>query len=192
VSTAFNSGFLDLRRYARLSPDHDLALRVVAGGSLGGDPLPPRLQHTLGGEGSLPGHGLMSLDCGARSIEIGVDRRDGEGRTTVHPRYGCSRIALFQAEYRGRLPVSLGGGGGWEEDSWSADGWIPDLDLSPSWALFFNAGRGWSQLDGEPDSDTMVDVGLGVLLGKLGIYWAYPLTGDDRSVNFFVRLQRRF
>jgi hypothetical protein len=192
VSTAFNSGFLDVRRYARLSPDHDLALRVVAGGSLNGDPLPPRLQHTLGGEGSLPGHRLMSRDCGARATEIAVERRDGGGRTTVFPRYGCSRIALFQAEYRGRLPLGFGDDGGWEEEGWAADGWIPDVDFSPGWALFFNAGRGWSQLEGAPDSDTAADVGVGLLLGKLGLYWAYPLTGDDRRVNFFVRLQRRF
>lgn len=192
LSTSFNSGFVDLRRYARLSPDHDLALRVVAGGSLDGDPLPPRFQRTLGGVGTLPGYGLLSRDCGARSTEIAVDRRDGEGVTTVFPRYGCSRIALFQAEYRGRIPLSFGGDDEWEEESWDAEGWIPDVDLSPSWSLFFNAGRGWSQIEGAPDSDTVADLGVGVLLGKLGLYWAYPLHGDDRSVNFFVRLQRRF
>lgn len=192
VSASFNSGFVDVRRYARLSPDHDLALRVVAGGSLGGDPLPPRFQHALGGEGSLPGFRLMSRDCGARATEVAVQRREGEGMTTAFPYYGCSRFALFQAEYRGRLPVDLGGGGGWEEGGWDADGWIPDVDLSPGWAVFFNAGRGWSQMDGAPDSGTVADVGVGLLLGKLGIYWAYPLSGDDRGVNFFVRLQRRF
>jgi hypothetical protein len=26
----------------------------------------------------------------------------------------------------------------------------------------------------------------------LGFYWAYPLEGEDRGVNFFARLQARF
>lgn len=187
-STSFRSGFLDVRRYARLSPDHDLALRFVAGGSLGGDLLPPQLQHALGGEGSLPGYRLMSIDCGARSQPLA--RSSETNAEVVFQRYGCSQFTLFQAEYRGRLPF---GGSIWNPESFDeAASWLPGVDLTPSWVLFFNAGRGWSQNPDLPDTDTVADLGGGLLIGKLGLYLAVPLTETDRSLNFFVRLQKRF
>jgi hypothetical protein len=188
LSPRFRSGFFDLRRYARLSPDHDLALRVVAGGSLGGQPLPPQYQHALGGEGSLPGHPLMSVDCGARRSPVRVE--SGGGLEPVFQRYGCSRFALFQAEYRGRLPF---GWSGWSQTATDeAPDWLPPVDVSPSWTVFFNAGRGWSQSPDFPDTGTVADVGAGILLGRVGAYVALPLTESGRSMNFFVRLQPRF
>ena len=64
--------------------------------------------------------------------------------------------------------------------------------------MFFDAGHGWS-LAGEgtpahlgPDSETLMDVGVGFFLGDLGLYWAWPLNGEDRDSNFFVRLSHRF
>lgn len=188
LSPRFRSGFFDLRRYARLSPDHDLALRVVAGGSLGGQPLPPQYQHALGGEGSMPGHALMSMDCGARRQPVQV-QSDGDV-VPVFQRYGCSRFALFQAEYRGRLPF---GTDRWSQPSSDGGrGWLPPVDISPSWAVFFNAGRGWSQSPDFPDTGMVADVGAGVLLGRVGAYIAVPITSSARSMNFFVRLQPRF
>jgi hypothetical protein len=38
----------------------------------------------------------------------------------------------------------------------------------------------------------LYDAGAGVMLGGFGFYAAVPLTGDDRSVNFFIRLGARF
>jgi hypothetical protein len=122
-----------------------------------------------------------------------VVRDDIESRTPVYARYGCDQIALFQAEYRGEL--SLGWNWGRNERGWEDDwDWYPTVDFDPSWAVFFNAGRGWTA-DGLGDTDTLADVGLGLYLGDLGLYLAYPLTEDqkgERNVNFFIRLTRRF
>lgn len=193
VSSDFTTAFLDFRRYARVGPYSDLTFRGVLGGSVDGSPLPAQFQHALGGEGSLPGHSLFSSDCGARS-SIGVVERgteDEPGPELVFPSYGCDRIALFQVEYRGTFDFGLDFDPADEED-WEDWTWYPDVDLSPSWAVFFDAGRGWSRSPGGIDTDTMADLGAGLFLGDLGIYWAYPLTGENRDLNFFVRLQRRF
>jgi hypothetical protein len=197
----FKTGFLDLRRYIRLGPDSDLRLRGLLAGSLDGEPLPPQYQHTLGGEGSLPGYGLMSADCGVRAQPYSILQgpADNPVRTSTFAGYGCDRIALFQAEYRGNLSFNLNLGSDHNPDGngWS---WYPDIDLSPSWAVFFDAGRGWS-LAGSgaaippfvgTDTQTLMDVGAGVSLGDIGIYWAWPLNGGDKKVNFFLRIAHRF
>jgi hypothetical protein len=190
-STDFTTGFLDLRRYARIGPGADLTFRTVLAGSLDGGALPAQFQHALGGEGSLPGYRPFSQDCGARSVSF--ERVDGEGDPScerVFGRYGCDRIALFQVEYRGHLSFDLGLDP--DEEDWENWDWYPAVDLTPSWAVFFNAGRGWSRLAAGSDTETVADLGVGVFLGDLGLYWAYPLTGEDRRGNFFIRLQRRF
>lgn len=186
-SPHFTSVLLDLRRYARVGPDADLSFRGVFGGALTGR-LPTQFQHALGGEGSLAGYRPFSLDCGARSRTYTIERG---GTRNVVPSYGCDRFALFQAEYRGHFSLDLGLSPD-DDEQWESWDWYPAIDLSPSWAVFFEAGRGWSRIDGGIDTETAADVGVGVFLGQLGFYWAYPLTGDDRRVNFFVRLQRRF
>jgi hypothetical protein len=107
--------------------------------------------------------------------------------------YGCDRTVLFQAEIRRTLPFS------WDPlpASWDNSGFASLFDLRPEWALFFNAGQGWALGDmgtGIPraDSPTRADMGLGLFVGPLRFYWAFPLNGPDRGVNFFVRLDRRF
>jgi hypothetical protein len=189
TGTDFTSGLVDLRRYARVGPDADLTFRGVLGGALSGGGLPSQFQHALGGEGSLSGFRPFSLDCGARERRAVVVRDDDED--DAFTRYGCDRMALFQVEYRGHFSIELstnpGGEGSWE--NWD---WYPAVDLSPSWAVFFEAGRGWSRTPGGIDTDTAANLGAGLFLGDLGLYWAYPLTGTGRSTNFFVRLQRRF
>lgn len=193
------TGFLDLRRYARLGPLSDVRVRGLFAGSLNDGPLPPQFQHALGGEGSLPGYRPFSLDCGARSRAVQAARgRDGE-RVTAFPAYGCDRIALFQFEYRGGFSIDFDLGGqddDWDED-WNDWEWYPVIDVEPRWALFFNAGQGWAlgQDDGpfaRSDTGRFADVGAGFFLGDVGLYWAYPLNGDDRGVNFFLRIDHRF
>jgi hypothetical protein len=180
-------GMLDLRRYNRLGPDSRLHFRLLAAGSLDGNPLPPQHQVALGGEGSLPGHSRFALDCGARASTL---LREGEA---VHPFYGCDRVLLGQVEYHGLLPFPRPPGPSGEED-WE---WGALLELQPAWTFFLNGGRGWA-LEGAPalgpaeDSPFRADVGAGVHLGALGLYWAYPLNRRDRGLNFFVRLQHRF
>ncbi|HSW28949.1 MAG TPA: polymer-forming cytoskeletal protein [Longimicrobiales bacterium] len=198
VDTDFTAGSLDLRRYTRLGPGADLRLRGFVAGSVDGDPLPPQFQRALGGEGSLPGFPLLSVDCGARastySVLVGAG---GEAlRTPVYAGYGCDRVALFQAEYRGSVSFDMGLG---DDDEWDEGwGWAPSVSIDPSWSVFFDAGHGWSLAkDGTPgrlgpDSETLMDVGVGFFLGDIGLYWAWPLNGEDRDSNFFVRLSHRF
>ncbi len=199
VDPGFTTGFLDIRRYNRVSPSSELVLRGVFGGSLDGEPLPPQYQHAMGGEGSLPGFPLFSLDCGARGRVVAVEGRlDHLGfPEPAVPGYGCDRMALFQAEYRGGFgwEVDLGDDDedGWDE-GWSWDG---DLRFRPRWAAFLDAGRGWSLTESDDDGqrfdeNSHLDVGLGLFVGNLGFYLAAPLSGDGSGVNFFVRLDHRF
>lgn len=198
LGSGFRSGFLDLRRYARLSPEADVRIRGVLGGSLDGEALPPQFQHALGGEGTLPGYRLFSGDCGARSREYSAFRTvEGESaRTPVFPSYGCDRVALVRLEYRRSfsLGMDLGSGGNDWNDDWE---WYPMLDFSPRLSLFFDAGRGWAleelgRATPGQDTETLMDVGVGVYLGELGLHWAWPLTGDDRGANFYLRIDHRF
>lgn len=196
VDAGFTSASVDLRRYNRVSPTSELNLRLVWAGSVDGDPLPPQYQTALGGEGTLPGYSLFDLDCGARGDLLNIRRVafDDDQDTThpVFPSYGCDRAFLAQLEYRSHLSLNLDLGPDDDED-WTADaGWYPVVDLDPTVVVFADLGRGWSRSDPALDSGTFADVGLGVYLGDLGFYWAWPLNGDDRGVNFFIRLQRRF
>lgn len=179
---------IDLRRYARVDPTSDLRLRLYVAGSVSEDPLPPQFQQALGGLGSLPGHHRFALDCGARQSAVLVGDPVDAQRT--YPRYGCDRTALIQAQYRNELDFNFGTGSGNQDwDDWR---WWPNVDLTVAWILFMDAGRGWSYSPGGSDTETLADVGAGLTLGDLGLFWAYPMNGDDRRVRFFVRLQHRF
>jgi hypothetical protein len=194
--TDFLTGFLDLRGYLRINPGASLNLRGVLGGALNEVPLPPQYQHALGGPGSLPGHHTFQQDCGAREVTRVFDHQAEGGviRSDVFPSYGCDRFALFQAEFRGNLFLDWGLGWDDERDPWEDDwSWYPNIDFSPNWAAFFNAGQAWN-IDSD-ETDMLMDVGVGILFGDLGVYFAYPLTEDgsgDRDGNFFIRLSRRF
>jgi hypothetical protein len=192
--TGFLTGFLDVRGYLRINPGASLNIRGVMGGALSDVPLPPQFQHAIGGVGSLPGYRRFAQDCGAREVTRVYDKMVDKAvlRSDVFPSYGCDRFALFQAEFRGTLfSFHRGNGGGdpWEED-WN---WYPNIDFSPNWAAFFDAGQAWS-LNSE-ESETLMDLGLGIFFGDLGAYFAYPLNEDkngNRKGRFFVRLSRRF
>lgn len=198
IPNDFKTGTVDLRRYARLGPGADLRIRGLLAGSLDGNPLPPQFQRTLGGEGTIPGFPVMNIDCGARTSSFSVFREvDGDSmRMPVYGGYGCDRVALFQAEYRSALSFDFGLGpdNDWD-DSWD---WYPGIDFTPSWSVFFDAGRGFTLADPAspaflgPDSNTLMDVGFGLHLGELGLYWAWPLNGEKRDVNFFLRIDHRF
>ncbi|NNF39722.1 MAG: hypothetical protein HKN71_13710 [Gemmatimonadetes bacterium] len=191
ADATFTTGFLEFRRHARLSPDQDLALRVVAGGTIDGELQPAWYQHTLGGEGSLPGFRLNELDCGARDELLQTVHRGTSELEPVYARYGCGRIALFQLQYRSRAGLGfLDRNAGVQTVGNS--GWLDAIDWNPSWLIFFDAGRGWSQSGQAPDEPAVADIGAGITVAGLGAYWAYPLSGDDRRANFYLRLQRRF
>jgi hypothetical protein len=191
VSTGFTTGFVDVRRYTPVGDRSGLAMRVVGGGSLGGEALPPQFQHALGGPGTLPGFPLFHADCGARRIPV---QREED---TFFPSYGCDRFALGQVEYRGNLSFDLGFG--YPRDDRRRDWWDDiRIETRPTWVVFADAGRGWAaseRIHGETGThtETLVDAGLGVLIGKLGIYAAMPLNGDvDQSPRFMLRWGPRF
>ncbi len=173
---------LDLRRYARLGPSSRLAVRLLATGSITGDALPVQRQHTLGGEGTLPGFELRRFDCGAqRQIVV------RGGRAFQHF-YGCDHATLIQLEYQTDLAFlrRLGGSS------------IDQLGLLQRTraAAFFDAGRAWTLEEqkgvrNNGNDDFSADAGFGVRLGPVGFYWAFPVSGRGEPMNFFVRIGPR-
>jgi hypothetical protein len=186
----FTAGLIDARIYRLVGRDATLSFRFVGAGSLTEKSLPPQFQHAFGGAGSLPGYSSFSADCGARTSAVLTSE---EATQVFFPYYGCDRMALFSAEYRGGFDFHWGGFDMWDEDD---DHWDWDFNASPNWIVFFDAARGWAnddaRLRGASDTETLYDVGAGILLGDVGIYTAVPLTGEDRSLRFFVRLGPRF
>ena len=192
----YSRGFLDVRRYNRISPDAQLNLRFVAGGWLDGDELPLQRRFSLGGPGTLPGYDfrrLRATDEGdAPPADVGMC---GGALAPFGAPAQCERMALAQLEYRGDLRLDLFGG----FDDWDGGRWDPDAE----WILFADAGRGWlvGEREGEltyprdrlPSLGTWrTDVGIGLSFGKLGFYIAKSVTDADEPPNFFVRLKRRF
>jgi hypothetical protein len=190
----FTTAFIDIRRYMPVGYASQLNLRVVGGGALTNAPLPPQFQHALGGIGTLPGYDQFEADCGARLVP---SSRVQDGTTQNYfPSYGCDRFALFQAEYRGRLSLDLGFGDSWHEDHWS-DWRDWNWDVNPSWVVFFDAGRGWTNDTGglaglSRNTGWLYDAGLGLLIDRVGLYAAFPLTDGGGSTRFFLRLDHRF
>jgi hypothetical protein len=197
---AFTSGTIDVRRYNRIGPWSRLNLRAIAGGSLDGSPLPPQRQHALGGEGSLPGFALFSRDCGARRSRVyrASDVSGGAATLAELPQYftayGCDRFALVQAEYRGDLSLRLHWSADDEDDD-EDEGWAKTalrngLNAGFGWVLFADAGRGWTLDDRLMGTDTAVDVGAGIIIGRLGVYAALPVS-EGGGMNLFIRLSPR-
>ena len=188
---SYHRGFLDLRRYNRISPDAQLNVRVVLGGWLGGDELPLQRRLSVGGSGTLPGFDFRRF-YEANDVGMCTSASDAlQGRPAQ-----CERVALVQAEYRGDLLF----GHDWP----AADRWLGGMRRSDmAWVLFFDAGRGW--LVGDPageiryESGSMpplgtfrTDVGLGIDLGLLGVYVAKSISQSKEPANVFVRIRHRF
>jgi hypothetical protein len=176
--TGFTAARLDLRRYSRISPYSLFGFRVLAAGSVDGKALPPQRQHALGGEGSLPAFGQFVFDCGARN-------EPPEPGDASFAYYGCDRLALVQLEYQASFPLARRIG--------ERFGLSRIFTNSVRWVAFFDAGRAWTEPDarhgrGSGGADFSADAGLGIRIAGLGAYWAFPLSGGDRPVNFFVRL----
>jgi hypothetical protein len=184
-------GSADLRRYARVSPSSRLAVRLYTAGSLRDEPLPAQFQSTLGGEGSLPGHPAFSVACDARSLLVPPPGDAPPGQQALGA-YGCDQVGLAQIELQRTLPLV------WDPspEDWEGSEWASLLRIQPVVSVFLNAGEGRSaNQEGflvRTDSPGRADVGVGLVTGSLGLYWAYPLNRKDRGINFFIRLDRRF
>ncbi|HVZ78902.1 MAG TPA: BamA/TamA family outer membrane protein [Gemmatimonadaceae bacterium] len=187
----YDRGFLDVRRYNRLSPGRQLNLRVVAGGWLGGDPLPVERRFSVDGPGALPGFEFRSM-------------RAGDDVATCTPAVAapgypaqCDRMLLAQAEYRASLH--------WGLFDWGNDnGWHPGhLHGDAAWVLFADAGRGWLVGDETQPmtygrgvipslSSFRTDMGVGLDFDEIGVYLAKALSTPGQPARAFVRLRHRF
>lgn len=179
--TGFTALSLDFRRYARISPYAVVAMRLAAAGSADGRPLPPQRQHALGGDATLPAFGLLRFDCGARN-------RGLEAEDVAYPFYGCDRATLVQLEYQASFPLARRFG--------DRIGLSAAFSNSVRWVAFFDAGRAWTEPGSRAgrtggNDEFSADAGLGIRVGALGAYWAVPLSGSERPINFFVRLGPR-
>lgn len=182
-------GFLDLRRYNRVSPDAQLNFRVVAGGWLNGDPLPLQRRFSVDGPGTLPGYDFRSpstsnyLTCTTGAFVPGRPAQ-------------CDRMALVQAEYRGDLNFDL-------FTDWGDDDYMRGHSTGV-WVFFADAGRGWLVGPTTDDSLTFVrdrlpplgsfrtDLGVGLDFDVIGAYVAKAMSAPKEPANFFVRIRHRF
>jgi hypothetical protein len=192
-ATNYARGFLDLRRYNRVSPEGQLNLRVVAGGWLNGDELPLQRRFSVGGPGAIDGFPFRRTGDGddVRPCSDGVNIPLGVPAQ-------CERMVLFQAEYRGDLWLSMFGD--WQfTDSWRHGGWRHRAQ----WVVFTDAGRGWLVGDRAGDlqypkdqlpglSTFKTDIGVGFDAGLIGLFVAKSVTDSKEPPNFFVRVGKRF
>jgi hypothetical protein len=182
-------GFLDVRRYNRLTPGAQLNVRAVVGGWMGGDALPLQRRLSVGGPATLPGFDFR------RHWRGGEDRLQCSepGGVVAGVPAMCDRIALIQVEYQGSL--------GFDVADYEST-WIPaELD-GPTWIAFANAGRGWRARDDAltsygtqsfPAFSTYKsDIGLGLDFGALSVAVAKSVSDAKEPVNVIVRLERRF
>ena len=162
--------------------------------------LPPQFQHALGGVGSLPGlHNFAedpatltpAMDCGARSFFVAAADAN-LFQASFFPFYGCDRYVLFQAQLEGYFGFEIGDA----DLDFRDEGVAVNLELVPRWILFFDAAQAWAQGNIGPfqrnDESRRYDAGGGIAFGDLGFYLGVPLNGDDKDVQFVVRLGGRF
>ena len=204
---AYGRGFLDVRRYNRLSPDAQLNLRLVTGGWLHGDALPVQRRLSVTGPGAMPGFDFRvpagrDADVGNCSQPAGA----GVGPVAGAPAQ-CDRMLMTQVEFRNDIRVRLLGDDGLSRPR------LRSFRRTASWVVFADAGRGWL-VDGAragtlaygrdqlPSLGSwLADVGAGLdfshgratgEVGAFGVYVAKSVSSPDQPLNFLVRVRRRF
>jgi len=192
-SYQFNRLFLDVRRYARVSPSGRVNLRLLAGGWLGGDPLPLQRRLSVGGPDPLTGYAFRHSGC---------NRDIADPAFTGSLAAACDRVVALQAEYRGHLKLNWSYtpfGTGREEGDEEGGGTVQRLE-GPDVVVFGDAGLGWLVGNGPgrlPSTrlptlgSWLADLGLGVDWGGFGLYVAKAVTTGER-LRFTVRLDHRF
>lgn len=174
----YRYGLIDARRYARLTPHARLSLRAVAAGTLSDDSLPAFRQQALGGEASLPAYDIYDFDCGGHAVPD----------VSATPFYGCDRLLLLQLEYQSSFSALTRFSTRFGHDFGLFD--------NVRWMVFFDTGRSWTPARtagsrGVGTPDFITDAGFGIRFGRLGAYWAVPLSARQSGVNFFMRLGPR-
>jgi hypothetical protein len=191
-SYAFHRLFLDARRYARVSPSGRVNLRLVAGGWLGGDPLPLQRRLSLGGPDPMAGYRFRHSAC---------NRDITDAAFTGSRLAACDRVFALQAEYRGHVKLNWSYTPSREEGDEEGRSDSPLLRLEgPDLVVFGDAGQAWlvGNGPGRLPSDRLptlgswlADLGLGVDWGGFGMYVAKAVTTGER-LRFTVRLDHRF
>ena len=187
----YGRGWLDARRYNRVSPQGHLNFRLVFGTQLGGSPLPLESRFSMGGPGSLPGYAFRQL------LSPDVFTCSGSVVPSGQPAQ-CDRMLLAQIEYRADFTLRL-----FRRESKEGEAAGYHVVQPLSWVVFTDGGRGWTtgpSVAGlqygswtlPPLYTFRTDVGAGVDLGWLGLYGAKSLTDWQTPMRFVVRLQHRF
>ena len=187
-SYRFTRAFFDLRRYTRVSPSGRVNLRLLAGGWLGGDPLPLQRRLSIGGPDPLAGYGFRGSACNR-------DITDAAFRGTLLA--ACDRVLLVQAEYRGHISLHWAYNSSRPEDEQSKSLLAlrgPDLvvlgDAGQAWLVGTGPGRVPS--DRLPTIGSWLgNLGLGVDWGGFGLYVAKAVTTGE-PLRFTLRLDHRF
>jgi len=187
-SYGFSRLFLDFRRYTRISPSGRMNLRVLAGGWIGGDPLPLQQRFSIGGPDPLAGYGFRHSACNRDIIDPAFTN------TQVA---ACDRVILAQAEYRGHLSLHWASGSSTPEDEASKS--LLTLQ-GPDLVVLADAGQAWLVGDGPGRlaadrlptlGSWLADLGLGVDWGGFGVYAAKAVTAGE-PLRFTLRLDHRF
>jgi surface antigen Omp85-like protein len=186
-SYQFSRAFFDLRRYTRVSPSGRVNLRLLAGGWVGGDPLPLQRRLSMGGPDPLVGYGFRHSAC---------DRDIADPAFTGSHVATCDRMILAQVEYRGHISLHWAYGSSQAEDEQSTLFTLrgPDLvvlgDAGQAWLV--GTGPGRLPKDRLPTLGSWIaDLGLGVDWGGFGFYVAKAVTAGV-PLRFTVRLDHRF
>ena len=177
-SYRFDRFLIDFRRYNRVSASGRVNLRLLAGGHLGGDPLPVQHRVSMGGPDPMAGYAFRKSACNET-----VTSASYSGTLVAL----CDRMLVIQAEYRGHLSLN------WTYNPASGERppltqlWLEGLDL----VVFANGGQAWLGHEVPTLNDWIADLGLGLDWGGFGVYVAKALTaGEEARVT--VRLDHRF
>jgi Omp85 superfamily domain len=187
-SYQFRRMFVDLRRYTRVSPSGRVNFRVLAGGWLGGDPLPLQQRLALGGSAPMPGYGFRRTAC----------HDDITGPAFAGTQLAaCDRLLVTQVEYRGHLALHWSYGRARPEDEEAKS---PLTLQGPDLVVFGDAGQAWlvGNGPGRLASDRfptigswLADLGLGMDWGGFGVYVAKAVTSGE-PLRITIRLDHRF
>ena len=187
-SYEYSHFFLDLRRYTRVSASGRVNLRMIAGGWLGGDPLPMQERLSLGGPDPMAGYPFRYSGCN-RNI---TDPSFGTSQPAA-----CDRVLLFQGEYRDHISLRWAYNPG-DEDR-PETGLLYRLE-GPDLVVFGDAGQAWvvGNGPGRIPSDRIptigswiADLGLGIDWGGIGLYAAKAVT-LGQPIRLTLRLNHRF
>ena len=197
-AVTYSRALFDLRRYNRLAPGAQINVRFVAGGWLGGDPLPLQRRVAVSGLDALPGFDFRQV---VGTTDVGTC---ATGNANAYAALGrpaqCERMLLVQSEWKGDFRIDLfGNNEGFGDRRWMAGRFRAD----GAWVLFANSGRGWLVGDASdalrypsgsiPSIRTWrTDVGGGFDFGSVGVYVAKAISESSLPANVYVRLGRRF